>query len=303
MRRFTRRTTAALVACLGIAVPARAAFADVASPSSPASPSSASSPSSSASPTSSTDPSSSAGPSSSTDPSTDSGHGAPDGDPARSGDRSDAGPGSLSSDRSDAGPGSPSSDRSDAGPGSPSSDRSPSSHASPSSRSASVRVDNAAVSVNTTDGTSVFHLDFTIVRSASVSNLALAVTTCADCRSTAIAVQIDLVSPIPAVLTASNAAVAVTSGCTSCNAIAAAFQYVVASDQRLTLSHAGREAVRSIEHQLAALQATTLSPVDVTAQVESLAGQLGQVLATDLVPVHDHDDAGRHNHDGSDRDA
>jgi len=166
-----------------------------------------------------------------------------------------------------------------------------------------VRVDNAAVSVNTTDGTSVFHLDFTIVRSASVSNLALAVTTCADCRSTAIAVQIDLVSPIPAVLTASNAAVAVTSGCTSCNAIAAAFQYVVASDQRLTLSHAGREAVRSIEHQLAALQATTLSPVDVTAQVESLAGQLGQVLATDLVPVHDHDDAGRHNHDGSDRDA
>jgi len=291
MRRFTRRTTAALVVCLGIAVPARAAFADVASPSSPASPSSASSPSSSASPTSSTDPSSSAGPSSSTDPSTDSGHGAPDGDPARSGDRSDAGPGSLSSDRSDA------------GPGSPSSDRSPSSHASPSSRSASVRVDNAAVSVNTTDGTSVFHLDFTIVRSASVSNLALAVTTCADCRSTAIAVQIDLVSPIPAVLTASNAAVAVTSGCTSCNAIAAAFQYVVASDQRLTLSHAGREAVRSIEHQLAALQATTLSPVDVTAQVESLAGQLGQVLATDLVPVHDHDDAGRHNHDGSDRDA
>ena len=291
MRRFTRRTTAALVVCLGIAVPARAAFADVASPSSPASPSSASSPSSSASPTSSTDPSSSAGPSSSTDPSTDSGHGAPDGDPARSGDRSDAGPGSLSSDRSDA------------GPGSPSSDRSPSSHASPSSRSASVRVDNAAVSVNTTDGTSVFHLAFTIVRSASVSNLALAVTTCADCRSTAIAVQIDLVSPIPAVLTASNAAVAVTSGCTSCNAIAAAFQYVVASDQRLTLSHAGREAVRSIEHQLAALQATTLSPVDVTAQVESLAGQLGQVLATDLVPVHDHDDAGRHNHDGSDRDA
>ena len=291
MRRFTRRTTAALVVCLGIAVPARAAFADVASPSSPASPSSASSPSSSASPTSSTDPSSSAGPSSSTDPSTDSGHGAPAGDPARSGDRSDAGPGSLSSDRSDA------------GPGSPSSDRSPSSHASPSSRSASVRVDNAAVSVNTTDGTSVFHLDFTIVRSASVSNLALAVTTCADCRSTAIAVQIDLVSPIPAVLTASNAAVAVTSGCTSCNAIAAAFQYVVASDQRLTLSHAGREAVRSIEHQLAALQATTLSPVDVTAQVESLAGQLGQVLATDLVPVHDHDDAGRHNHDGSDRDA
>ena len=279
MRRFTRRTTAALVVCLGIAVPARAAFADVASPSSPASPSSASSPSSSASPTSSTDPSSSAGPSSSTDPSTDSGHGAPDGDPARSGDRSDA------------------------GTGSPSSDRSPSSHASPSSRSASVRVDNAAVSVNTTDGTSVFHLAFTIVRSASVSNLALAVTTCADCRSTAIAVQIDLVSPIPAVLTASNAAVAVTSGCTSCNAIAAAFQYVVASDQRLTLSHAGREAVRSIEHQLAALQATTLSPVDVTAQVESLAGQLGQVLATDLVPVHDHDDAGRHNHDGSDRDA
>jgi hypothetical protein len=115
---------------------------------------------------------------------------------------------------------------------------------------------------------------------------------------------VDLISPAPAVLSATNVAVAVTSGCTSCDAIAAAFQYVVASDQRLTLSHAGREAVRSIEHQLAALQATTLSPVDVTAQVQGLAGQLGQVLATDLVPLHNHlDDAVRRGHDGSDHDA
>jgi hypothetical protein len=115
-------------------------------------------------------------------------------------------------------------------------------------------------------------------------------------------VQVDLVSPIPTVLSATNVAVAVNSGCASCDAIAAAFQYVIASDQRLTLSPVGRQAVRSIEQQLAALQAATLSPVDVTAQVQGLAGQLGQVLATDLVPVHDHDTS-RRAAGGSDHDA
>jgi hypothetical protein len=131
-----------------------------------------------------------------------------------------------------------------------------------------------------------------------VSNIALAVTDCVDCRATAIAVQVDLVSPAPAVLRATNVAVAINSGCASCDAIAAAFQYVVASEQRMTLSHAGRAAVRSIEQQLAALQATTQSPVDVTAQVQALAGELGQVLAVDLVPDHG-DDAGRGDPDAS----
>jgi hypothetical protein len=155
-----------------------------------------------------------------------------------------------------------------------------------------VKVDNAAVSVNTTDNTSVFHLAFTIVHSSSVSNIALAVTNCANCRSTAIAIQVDLVSPIPTVLSATNVAIAVNSGCVTCDSFAAAFQYVVASDQRMKLSHAGREAVRSIEQQLAALQSTNLSPTDLTARVEGLAGQLGQVLATDLVAVHHAGDDG-----------
>jgi hypothetical protein len=155
-----------------------------------------------------------------------------------------------------------------------------------------VTVDNAAVSVNTTDNSSVFHLAFTIVRASSVSNIALAVTNCTNCRSTAIAIQVDLISPIPTVLSATNAAIAVNSGCVTCDSFAAAFQYVVASDQPMELSDAGRRAVRSIEQQLAALQSTNLSPTDLTARVQGLAGQLGQVLATDLVPVHHAGDDG-----------
>jgi hypothetical protein len=162
-----------------------------------------------------------------------------------------------------------------------------------------VTVQNAAVSVNSTDDSSVFHLAFRIVRSSGasvdVSNVALAVTDCTDCRSTAIAIEVDLVWPVPTVLAATNVAVAVNSGCATCDALAAAFQYVVASDQRMRLTDTGRREVREIEHELAALQSTDLSQSDLTSQVDALATELGQVLATELVPVH------HHRHDGGDR--
>ena len=164
-----------------------------------------------------------------------------------------------------------------------------------------VMVDNSAVSVNTTDNTSVFHLAFTIVHTSGaqtdVSNVALAVTNCNNCSSTAIAIQVDLVWPVPTVLTAQNVAVAVNSGCATCDALAAAFQYVIASNQRMTLTRLGRHEVAQIEHQLAGLQSSGLAPSDLTAAVDGLAAQLGNVLATELVPVRRGDD-GRDGGDG-----
>jgi hypothetical protein len=162
-----------------------------------------------------------------------------------------------------------------------------------------VTVQNAAVSVNSTDNTSVFHLAFRIVHSSGtnvdVSNVALAVTDCVNCRSTAIAIEVDLVWPVPTVLAATNVAVAVNSGCATCDALAAAFQYVVASDQRMRLTETGRREVREIEHELAGLQAADVTQSDLTSQVDALAAELGQVLATELVPVHHH-----HHRDGGD---
>jgi hypothetical protein len=152
------------------------------------------------------------------------------------------------------------------------------------------------VSVNTTDNTSVFHLGFTIVRSSgasvAVSNVALAVTSCADCSSTAIAIQVDLVWPVPLTLTATNVAVAVNSGCATCDALSFAFQYVIASNQRMTLTRRGRHEVAQIEQALAALQSSGLSGSALTASVTGLATQLGGVLNTELVAVHRSDEGG-----------
>jgi hypothetical protein len=162
----------------------------------------------------------------------------------------------------------------------------------------SVLVDNSAVSVNTTNNSSSFHLAFTVVHSSgasvTVSNLAVALTDCVNCSSTAIAIQVDLVWPVPTTLSATNVSVAVNNDCATCDALAAAFQYVIASDQRMTLTRQGRRDVARIEHQLAALQSANLSPSDLTASVTGLAAQLGVVLNTELVPV-------RHDHDGGDR--
>jgi len=162
--------------------------------------------------------------------------------------------------------------------------------------STAVLVDNSAVSVNTTDNTSVFHLAFTIVRSSgasvTVSNVALAVTSCANCSSTAIAIQVDLVWPVPLTLTATNVAVAINSGCATCDALSFAFQYVIASNQRMTLTRRGRHEVAQIEQALAALQSSGLSGSDLTASVTGLATQLGGVLNTELVAVHRGDDGG-----------
>jgi hypothetical protein len=159
--------------------------------------------------------------------------------------------------------------------------------------------------VNTRDNSSVFHLAFSVVRSSgpvvSVSNVALAVTHCSHCSSIAVAIQVDLVWPVPTVLAAQNVAVAVTSGCDTCDALAAAFQFVVASPQRMTLTREGRREMAQIERQLVALQKAGLPAATVAASVDALAAQVGHVLATELVPVHDHDDAdGRRHRDGSD---
>jgi len=160
----------------------------------------------------------------------------------------------------------------------------------PSGQATAVVVDNSAVSVNTADHSSVFHLAFTIVRSSgpsvSVSNVALAVTACTNCRAIAVAIQVDLVWPVPAVLNAENLSVAVASGCTTCDALAAAFQYVVASPQPMQLTRQGRHDVAAIEHQLRALESSGLAPADLVARVDALAAQLGNVLATELVPAH-----------------
>jgi hypothetical protein len=143
------------------------------------------------------------------------------------------------------------------------------------------------VSVNTVDNSSVFHLAFTIVRSSgpdvSVSNVALAVADCAHCRSVAIAVQLAFVWPVPSTLAATNVSVAVTTGCATCDAFAAALQYVIASKDPVALSQRGRSEIERAERQLRALESTGLSPAQLKASITGIADQLGNALGTGVV--------------------
>ncbi len=160
---------------------------------------------------------------------------------------------------------------------------------------AAVMLDNSAVSVNTTDNSSVFHLAFTVMRSSgpdvSVSNVALAVTDCSHCRSVAISIQVAFEWPVPSALTATNVSLAVTSGCTACDAFAAALQYVIASKDQVSLTAQARSEVERAESQLSALQSPGLSASELNASITRVADQLGNALATGIVIAPDGDNA------------
>jgi hypothetical protein len=148
---------------------------------------------------------------------------------------------------------------------------------------------NSAVSVNQTDGGSVFHLSFQIARATgedvAVSNVAVALSECTSCQTVAIALQIDLISPVPAVLTATNTAIAANQDCVLCSTLAFAFQYVVATPDPVTLTERGKREVRRIERRLAGLSRLEGDPEELTADVQALTTDLSQVLESQLVPV------------------
>ena len=93
-------------------------------------------------------------------------------------------------------------------------------------RPAMAPADNAAVSVNTKDGTTVFKVAFAIrhVMSDVVTetNAAVAYNSCTDCASVAIAFEIVLVEGDPSVVSPTNVAIAYNQDCTACVAVAEA---------------------------------------------------------------------------------
>jgi putative peptide zinc metalloprotease protein len=90
--------------------------------------------------------------------------------------------------------------------------------------------DNAAVAVNTRDGTSVFRLAFKIVRVnqdvVDNANVAFAFASCSECASIAIAFQAVLIFSDPSVVTTANQAWGINYLCSECFAFGWAYQNV-----------------------------------------------------------------------------
>jgi putative peptide zinc metalloprotease protein len=93
--------------------------------------------------------------------------------------------------------------------------------------------DNAAVAVNTHDGSSVFRIAFSIVHATGDtvdnSNAAVAFASCTACETVAIAFQVVLISGDPSTITPANEAIAVNFDCTLCATMADAVQFVLSS--------------------------------------------------------------------------
>jgi putative peptide zinc metalloprotease protein len=148
--------------------------------------------------------------------------------------------------------------------------------------------DNAAVAINTKDGTSIFRVAFKIARVnkeiVDNSNAAAAWASCTDCEAIAAAFQIVLIFSDPEVVTTSNIALAINWECTACVAFASAFQWVLTTDGPVHFTAEGNRALAEVRgrlHELAKMDELTLEQL--IAELESLAAIIRDVLANEMV--------------------
>jgi putative peptide zinc metalloprotease protein len=148
--------------------------------------------------------------------------------------------------------------------------------------------DNAAVAINTKDGTSIFRVAFKIARVnkeiVDNSNAAAAWSSCTDCQAIAAAFQIVLIFSDPDVVTPSNIALAVNWECTACVAFASAYQWVLTTDGPVHFTPEGNQLLAEVRkrlHELAQMDELTLEQL--VAELEALAEIIRTVLANEMV--------------------
>lgn len=158
--------------------------------------------------------------------------------------------------------------------------------------------DNAAIAVNTKDGTTVFKVAFAIrqVMNGVVdqTNAAVAYSSCTDCASVAIAFEIVLVEGSADVVTPTNLAIAINENCSTCVAVAEAYQFVLGTGGLVHFDPEGNRILAEIRRELHHLRKEDLTIDQLQARLDSIAARIADVLANHLVPVgprRDNDEA------------
>lgn len=149
--------------------------------------------------------------------------------------------------------------------------------------------DNVAAAVNTTDGRTVYAISLKIVQTDAdtidATNAAVAVASCADCQTVAIALEGVLVIGDPTNFEPTNIALAINSGCQSCQTLASAYQYIVQNDTRVRISGAGRREIADVRAGLQSLRHSGLDILAVQAKVDEYAARLLRVLQNEVHPI------------------
>ncbi len=155
--------------------------------------------------------------------------------------------------------------------------------------SAGASTDNVAAAVNTTDGKTVYAISLKITQtdadSIDATNAAVAVASCTECQTVAIAMEGVLVIGDPTTFDPTNIALAINSGCSSCQTLASAYQHFVQNDTRVRISGAGRREIAQVRAGLQSLRKSGLDVVAVQAEVDEYAARLVAVLENEVYPI------------------
>lgn len=159
--------------------------------------------------------------------------------------------------------------------------------AAPGDAAAHAGGDNAAVAINTKDGSSLFEFAFSIKKVTGDvvdnSNSAVAYASCENCRTTAIAIQIVLVSGSPSTVVPQNVAVSINENCTLCQTFATAFQFVIGvDDPSVGLTKDGKRQLRQILREFRALKGDDYTLEEFDARTQELGRRLRTLLQTEL---------------------
>jgi putative peptide zinc metalloprotease protein len=149
--------------------------------------------------------------------------------------------------------------------------------------------DNVAVAVNTQDGATVFRLAFSVRKVANgvvdQTNTAVALASCTDCQTIALAFQVVLVRGDADLVTPQNVAIAYNDQCAECVTYASATQIVLGFDGNVRFTADGRRRLHALYKSLRQLEdeAASLSLAQLNARVQAAKGELLDILSTQLV--------------------
>jgi putative peptide zinc metalloprotease protein len=152
-----------------------------------------------------------------------------------------------------------------------------------------VSADSAAISVNTKDGTTVFKVAFAIrhVMSDVVdeTNAAVAYNSCNDCAAVAIAFEIVLIESDASVISPTNIAIAFNENCTTCVAVAEAYQFVLGTGGLVHFDAEGNRILAELRRRLHALRNEDLTIDQLQVILDDISARIADVLANHLVSV------------------
>jgi putative peptide zinc metalloprotease protein len=149
--------------------------------------------------------------------------------------------------------------------------------------------DNTAIAINTKDGASIFKLAFSIRHVmgdvVDTTNAAVAFSSCTDCQTVAIAIEIVLIEDNATTITPQNIAFAYNYECTLCVSVAEAYQFLLTTGGQVHFTADGNHELAQIRRELEALRHADLTIGELQAKLDDIAQRVANVLATQLVPA------------------